>query len=38
MPYQLLNLRHVPEDEAEEVRALLDAEAISYYEFLQKIG
>ncbi len=32
MPYQLLNLRHVPEDEAEEVRALLDAQAIAYYE------
>lgn len=32
MPYQLLNLRNVPEDEADEVRALLDAEAIPYYE------
>ena len=32
MPYQLLNLRNVPEDEAEEVRALLDAQAIPYYE------
>ena len=28
----LLNLRHVPDDEADEVRALLDAQGIDYYE------
>lgn len=28
----LLNLRHVPDDEADDVRALLDAEKIAYYE------
>jgi len=28
----LLNLRHVPDDEADEVRALLDAEKIEFYE------
>ena len=28
----LLNLRHVPEDEANEVRALLEANAIGFYE------
>lgn len=28
----LLNLRHVPDDEADEVRALLDAHRIAYYE------
>lgn len=28
----LLNLRHVPDDEADEVRRLLDANAIGYYE------
>ncbi len=28
----LMNLRHVPEDEADEVRALLDEHAIAYYE------
>ncbi|MBN8480068.1 MAG: hypothetical protein J0L88_00585 [Xanthomonadales bacterium] len=28
----LLNLRHVPDDEADEVRALLDANAIAFYE------
>ena len=28
----LLNLRHVPDDEADEVRALLDAARIGYYE------
>jgi hypothetical protein len=31
MPKLLLNLRHVPEDEAEEVAALLDANAIEHY-------
>ncbi|WEN14275.1 DUF6164 family protein [Rhodanobacter sp. AS-Z3] len=28
----LLNLRNVPEDEADDVRALLDAQEIAYYE------
>lgn len=28
----LLNLRHVPDDEAEEVRALLEQHAFDYYE------
>ena len=28
----LLNLRNVPDDEADEVRALLDANGIAYYE------
>lgn len=32
MPRLLLNLRHVPDDEAEEVRALLDDRHIGYYE------
>ena len=32
MAILLLNLRHVPEDEADEVRALLDAQGIDYYE------
>ena len=28
----LLNLRHVPDDEADDVRGLLDARGIGYYE------
>lgn len=28
----LMNLRHVPDDEADEVRDLLDAHEVSYYE------
>lgn len=32
MRHQLLNLRHVPDDEAQEVRELLDAEQIPFYE------
>ena len=28
----LLNLRHVPDDEADDVRAMLDANGIAYYE------
>jgi hypothetical protein len=28
----LLNLRHVPDDEADDVRALLDANGIAFYE------
>jgi hypothetical protein len=31
MPKLLLNLRHVPEDEAEEIEALLDEHRISHY-------
>lgn len=32
MPHLLLNLRDVPEDEAGQVRALLAAEGLEYYE------
>ncbi len=32
MPTLLFNLRNVPEDEADEVRAVLDARHIDYYE------
>lgn len=32
MPHFLMNLRHVPDDEADEVRALLEANNINYYE------
>lgn len=32
MPTLVLNLRHVPDDEAEEVRELLDGHHIGYYE------
>lgn len=32
MSHLLLNLRHVPEDEADEVRALLERNAIAWYE------
>ncbi|WP_339806068.1 DUF6164 family protein [uncultured Marinobacter sp.] len=32
MPYHLMNLRHVPDDEAEEVRALFDEHEVRYYE------
>lgn len=32
MPLLLLNLRNVPDDEADEVRALLDGHGIDYYE------
>jgi hypothetical protein len=32
MSQLLLNLRHVPDDEAADVRALLDANRIAYYE------
>ncbi|SFM95534.1 DUF6164 family protein [Dokdonella immobilis] len=32
MSQLLLNLRHVPEDEADEVRALLEGNAIAWYE------
>ena len=32
MPHQLLSLRNVPEDEADQVRRLLEAHGIDYYE------
>lgn len=32
MPKLLLNLRNVPDDEADDVRALLDAKQIPFYE------
>lgn len=32
VPILLLNLRNVPEDEADEVRALLDGHRVDYYE------
>lgn len=32
MPKLLFNLRHVPDDEAEEVRALLNAHGVDFYE------
>ncbi|KMQ72915.1 DUF6164 family protein [Marinobacter subterrani] len=32
MPHHLMNLRHVPDDEADEIRALLEAHEVAYYE------
>lgn len=32
MPVLLMNLRDVPEDELEEIRALLEAERVDFYE------
>lgn len=32
MPHFLMNLRHVPDDEADEIRALFDSNDVSYYE------
>ncbi|MDO6441862.1 MULTISPECIES: DUF6164 family protein [unclassified Marinobacter] len=32
MPHHLMNLRHVPDDEAEEIRALFDAHEVRFYE------
>ena len=32
MPLQLFNLRGVPEDEAEDIRQLLDEHEIEFYE------
>lgn len=32
MPHHLMNLRNVPEDEAEEIRALFEAHGVAYYE------
>lgn len=32
MPYHLMNLRHVPDEEADEIRALFEENQVSYYE------
>ncbi|WP_100638909.1 DUF6164 family protein [Marinobacter salexigens] len=32
MPHHLMNLRHVPDDEAEEIRDLFEAHEVRYYE------
>jgi hypothetical protein len=32
MPKLLMNLRNVPDDEADDVRAMLDAQGIAFYE------
>lgn len=32
MPHHLMNLRHVPDDEAEEIRDLFEAHDVRYYE------
>ncbi|QSP95633.1 hypothetical protein LPB19_04240 [Marinobacter salinisoli] len=32
MPHHLMNLRHVPDDEADEIRALFDQHQVNYYE------
>ena len=32
MPHHLMNLRHVPDDEADDIRALFDQHAVRYYE------
>ncbi|MCK2148458.1 DUF6164 family protein [Marinobacter alexandrii] len=32
MPHHLMNLRHVPDDEADEIRALFEDHEIRYYE------
>ncbi|MEZ5465462.1 MAG: DUF6164 family protein [Lysobacteraceae bacterium] len=32
MPQLLLNLRHVPDDEADEIRSLLDEHGVAWYE------
>lgn len=32
MPHHLMNLRHVPDDEADEIRALFEAHGVQYYE------
>ena len=32
MPHHLMNLRHVPDDEADEIRALFEAYEIPFYE------
>ena len=32
MPHHLMNLRHVPDDEADEIRALFEEHGVRYYE------
>lgn len=32
MPQHLMNLRHVPDEEADEIRALFEEHEVSYYE------
>jgi len=32
MPHHLMNLRHVPDDEADEIRDLFEAHKVRYYE------
>ncbi|MEQ5837263.1 DUF6164 family protein [Marinobacter sp. NFXS9] len=32
MPHFLMNLRHVPDDEADEIRALFEEHGVDYYE------
>ncbi len=32
MPHHLMNLRHVPDDEADEIRALFEHHDVRYYE------
>jgi hypothetical protein len=32
MPHHLMNLRHVPDDEADEIRDLLETHNVRYYE------
>lgn len=32
MPHHLMNLRHVPDDEAEDIRALFDDHEVRFYE------
>lgn len=32
MPHHLMNLRHVPDDEADEIRALFQEHEVNYYE------
>ncbi|WP_166268689.1 DUF6164 family protein [Marinobacter caseinilyticus] len=32
MPHHLMNLRHVPDDEADEIRDLFEAHDVPYYE------
>lgn len=32
MPHHLMNLRHVPDDEADDIRALFEAHHVRYYE------
>ncbi|MGM0768243.1 MAG: DUF6164 family protein [Pseudomonadota bacterium] len=32
MPHHLMNLRHVPDDEADEIRELFESHGVRYYE------